>query len=313
MQGSAARQFTPLHVQIEGYERQREAEEERRQLADSVSLDDLAIFNPAIYIGKQPPRREWMVENCFLKGTVALVSGDGGIGKSLLMQQLLTCAATENRWLGKEVMPGRGLMLACEDDVDELWRRQVAINRHLGVDMSDLARGDQDRALRLQVWPRTGQDNALMYLERSTWRMTPTDLLKRIQARCIRDAITYLVIDTATQTFRGNQNDETQVMDYITELRQLALRIQGVVIVTKHPSMSGRALGTGESGNVSWRNSVRSMFYMHKDKGTGQLLFEGRKSNYGPQDQKTAIKWREGVYVVDEPELPGYGDAYWQS
>lgn len=312
MKGSAVRQIAPLRDRIEAYERQREADEERRQLADWLSLDDLSIFNPALYIDKEPPRREWMVENCFVKSTVALVSGDGGIGKSLLMQQLLTCAATENRWLGKTVVPGRGLMLACEDDMDELWRRQVAINRHLGIDMRDLVEGDLEPCRRLQIWPRTGQDNALMYLERSTWRMTGTDFLKRVQLRCLRDRITYLVIDTATQTFRGNQNDETQVMDYITELRRLALRIQGVVIVTKHPSMSGRALGTGESGNVSWRNSVRSMFYLHRDKA-GQLVFEGRKSNYGPQNQKTAIKWREGVYVLDEPELTGYGDAYWQA
>lgn len=31
---------------------------------------------------REPPAREWMVEGCFAKGTVGMVSGDGGIGKS---------------------------------------------------------------------------------------------------------------------------------------------------------------------------------------------------------------------------------------
>lgn len=225
---------------------------------------------------------------------------------SLLMQQLATCAVVGEPWLGKMLTPGRALVMACEDDHDELWRRQDAINRHLNISMWNLV-DDQERPS-LQLWARVGQDNSLMYLDRASWKMAPTEMLERIRRRCMRDKIKYLIIDTATQTFRGNQNDEVQVMDYITELRRLAVAMQGVVLVTKHPSMSGRALGTGESGNTAWSNSVRARFYLHKDK-SGQLVWEGMKANYAGKGEPLPLRWQDGVYIVDKPE-PDYGGRW---
>lgn len=252
--------------------------------------------------GREPPRREWMVEDCFPRGSVALVSGDGGIGKSLLMQSLCTCAALGRPWLGMTTQPGRAVYVACEDDHDELWRRQVAINRALGnVEMDDLMEAG------LALKPRVGQDNAVMRFERQSWAMTQTGLWGSIVRYCRDNGAQYLVLDTATQTFRGNQNDEQQVMDYISMLRRLAIQIQGIVIITKHPSMAGRALGTGESGNVAWNNGVRARLYLSYDKG-GDLWLRGMKSNYGKKLEKIALAWRHGI--IDRVEAPLPIDYY---
>lgn len=265
----------------------------------------LDVINPGIWQGKEPPRRDWMVENCFLRGTVAMLAGDGGKGKSLLMQQLCTCAALGREWLGMTLKPGRALLLACEDDQDELWRRQEAINRSLGVEMADV--GDAGLGLK----PCVGQDNALVYFDRREWKIKPTELFFTVFAAMKRTGAQYLVIDTATQTFRGNQNDETQVMDYITVLRRLAMHIQGVVILTKHPSMAGRASGSGESGNVAWQNSVRARLYLHDDKD--QLVLKTMKSNYAASGGKIPLRWEAGVFVRDDPVLPAspYPDRDW--
>lgn len=239
---------------------------------------------------RDPPRREWLVEGCFLKGTVALIAGDGGIGKSLLCQQLATSAVLGKPWLGLSLTAGRALHLACEDDGDELHRRQYAINGALGVSMEDVIEAG------INLIPRVAQDNALMAFDRAKWRMVRTSLMDRLVARCRSEGIQYVVIDTATQTFRGNQNDEIQVADYITELRRLAILIQGVVVITKHPSMAGRALGTGESGNVAWHNSVRSRLYLYEDKGLG-LVLSGMKNNYGRKLEPVPLKWEHGCFV----------------
>src|SRR3990167_2588327 len=122
---------------------------------------------------RQPPARDWMVEGCFLKGTVGLVAGDGGIGKSLLMQQLATAAVLGRPWLGMALKPGRALYLGCEDDGDEIHRRQWSINESLGAEMADVLDAGLD------LIPRVGCDNVLMRLERSTWRMTRTSLMDR--------------------------------------------------------------------------------------------------------------------------------------
>jgi RecA-family ATPase len=252
------------------------------------------VLSPGIWQGREPPARDWLVEGAFLRGTVALVAGDGGIGKSLLMQQLCSCAALGRPWLGLAVKPGRALHLSCEDDKDELWRRQHAICRHLDTDMADLGDGG------LYLAPRVGQDNALAAFSRSEWRLRPTPLFERLTRWCRAAGVQYVVVDTATHTFRGNQNDETQVVDFISELRRLAIAIQGVVVVTKHPSMSGRALGTGESGNVAWNNSVRSRLYVYENKA-GEVTLAGVKSNYGRKLEKIPLRWDRGVLVRDEP------------
>lgn len=242
---------------------------------------------------QEPPRREWLIEKCFTKGSVALVAGDGGIGKSLLLQQMLTAACLGLPWLGLQTAPGRGLFFACEDDDDELRRRERSICRALNRDVEDVLEGGLD------IFGRVSRDNVLSRLDRKSWSMEPTELFARV-AKYARDhGVTYIVIDTATQTFAGNQNDEQQVSQFINQMRQLAILIQGVVILTKHPSLSGRASGTGESGNTAWHNSVRSRLYLHNHKTKG-LVLESRKSNYSRSDLSIPLKWESGAYKVCE-------------
>lgn len=261
--------------------------------------DDFAEIPHSRWL-REPAERDWMVEGCFLAGTVGLVAGDGGIGKSLLMQMLCTCAVVGRPWLGLTVKPGRALYMACEDDFDELHRRQRAINRSLGVSEEDLLEGGLERH------PRVGRDNALVAFDRKEWRLRRTFLMDRLVTLCRRLGIQYVVIDTATATFRGNQNDEIQVNDYITELRRLAIALQGVVIITKHPSMSGRALGTGESGNVAWNNSVRARLYLREDRAG--LALAGMKSNYSRKLEAIPLRWAGGVFERIVPETRDYSE-----
>lgn len=220
---------------------------------------------------------------------------------SLLCQQLATSAVLGRPWLGISLKPGRALYLACEDDGDELHRRQCAVNRDLGYEMADVLDAG------LELIPRVGQDNAIMAFDRPTWRMKRTSLMDKLVFRCREEGVQYVVIDTATQTFRGNQNDETQVADYITELRRLAIAIQGVVVLTKHPSMAGRALGTGESGNVAWHNSVRSRLYLHEHKTLG-LVLSGMKANYSRKLDPVPLVWERGVFRRVETQARDYSE-----
>ena len=264
-----------------------------------ATRDDQVREIPASRLLREPPRRNWMVENVFLRSTVAMITGDGGKGKSLLMQQLCTSAVMGFDWLGMKLQRGKALFFACEDDGDELHRRQWSINQALGCSMEDVCEAG------LELVPRVGQDNALMTLERKSWRMRKSDsgLLDGLVKRCATHGIQYLIIDTATKTFRGNQNDDTMVDDYITEFRKIAVMMQGIVIFTKHPSMNGRALGTGESGSVAWVNSVRAYLYLHAEKPDG-LVLEGRKANYGPNAPKIPLRWDRGVFNVAEAAPP---------
>ncbi len=84
------------------------------------------------------PERRWLVRDWIPQGQVTLLGGDGGVGKSLLAQQLMTALALGRDWLGLPVMPRKVFGLFCEDDEDELHRRQELINVHYECSFADL-------------------------------------------------------------------------------------------------------------------------------------------------------------------------------
>ena len=86
--------------------------------------------------GQPVPSRRWLVEGMIPIRNVTMFGGDGGLGKSLLAQQLLTCVAIGKPWLGLPTQAGRALGVFCEDDCDELHIRQADINSHYGCDFS---------------------------------------------------------------------------------------------------------------------------------------------------------------------------------
>lgn len=262
------------------------------------------VINPSRWEGRKAPSIEWMVEGVAMKGTVVMISGDGGKGKSLLMQQLCASAAIGHDWLGMRVSGGRALMLSCEDDETELWRRQERINMDLLCSMTDVCEGG------MILMDRVGQDNALVSFNRAKWALEQTRFFDWLWGFCEREGVQYVVIDTATQTYGGNQNDEIQVMFYISLLRRLAIRIQGCVFITKHPSLTGRSTGTGESGSVTWQNSVRSRLYLHEE-SEGSLVLKTMKSNYGPHGGKIPLRWENGV-LVREPDVEMQYSRRWE-
>lgn len=262
-------------------------------------MQPFEAFSPAIWHNLKAPPYDWIVENCFLRGTVALLSGDGGLGKSLLMQQLCTASAIGARWLDLETKPCKSLFMACEDDRDELHRRQESINRHYGCASGDLADT-------LYV-SRAGMENILMEFRRNDDKGQQTPLFDQL-AHCMREhGAEIVVIDTLSDVFAGNEIMRVHARRFVTALRRLALEMQGVVILTSHPSNTGMSTGTGISGSTAWRNSIRSMLYLTKPRrseqdgdeseDTNERLLKTTKSNHGPHGGKIALRWEEGVFL----------------
>jgi hypothetical protein len=90
------------------------------------------------YIGREPPAIRWIIPH-WLGWSPTLLAGRGGIGKSLLAQQIGTALACGlPTWSDALVEPLRVLYWACEDDSEHLWRRQDCICRHHGISMDAL-------------------------------------------------------------------------------------------------------------------------------------------------------------------------------
>lgn len=270
--------------------------------ANQRRLAPFEAFSPIEWQGRTPPALDWMVENCVLRGTVCMLSGDGGLGKSLLMQQLLTCAALGQDWLGMKVAQCRGLGFFCEDDKDELWRRQQSINTLYGTEMGDLE----------DVWmmSRVGAENVLMEFDRRDDTPKPTPIFAQLRQKVLDVGAQLIVLDTLADVFAGNEIIRNQVRRFVSALRKLALETNGAVILTAHPSLAGLNSGSGISGSTAWNNSVRSRLYLTKPKpkngeedDDGDIrLLKTMKSNQSKSGGQIEIRWEHGAFVrVDAP------------
>ena len=92
------------------------------------SISRLRITDPTQFQDRPIPPRRWVVPDWIPWGYVTGLYGPGSTGKTLLAQQLMTAAAVNKPWVGLGVAPIRTLAVFCEDDDDELQRRQGDIN-----------------------------------------------------------------------------------------------------------------------------------------------------------------------------------------
>jgi hypothetical protein len=86
----------------------------------------------------RPPGRLWIAQDWVPIGVTTALYADGGIGKTLLALQLQCSTAATIPWCGLATMQCRSLGLYCEDDADELHRRQLDICDAAGITPSEL-------------------------------------------------------------------------------------------------------------------------------------------------------------------------------
>nr|WP_295834778.1 AAA family ATPase [uncultured Azospirillum sp.] len=267
-------------------------------------IEPFEIVYPSQWAGQKAPPRDWVIDGAALRGTVCLFSGDSGLGKSLLMQQLLTCAALGLPWLGMTVDPCKTYGMFCEDPIDELQRRQEDINRYLGVDAGDLE-------LRMAMTSRVGKDNALMRFNRRSDQGETTPLYDQLRTHVLDQGAQIVVVDTAAQVFDGVEINRGQVTMFVNALARIAMEINGTVILTSHPSTQGMQSGTGTSGSTAWKATVRCHMYLKRPKGWDEedeeqaddRVLKTMKSNYGKAGAGVKLRWVEGVFTpMDTPQ-----------
>ena len=87
------------------------------------------------------PPRQWAVADRIPLRQPTLLSGEGAIGKTILLLQLSVAHVLGRDWLGTMPEPGPVLYLGAEDDTDELHRRLADITAHYRARFSDLKDG----------------------------------------------------------------------------------------------------------------------------------------------------------------------------
>ncbi|AGI71748.1 putative P-loop containing nucleotide triphosphate hydrolase superfamily protein [Octadecabacter arcticus 238] len=258
------------------------------------------FFPASVFAESDPAPREWLVPDLIPSGTVTLLGGDGGTGKSLLALQLAVSVATDRAWLGLGVGSGAALFISAEDDQDELHRRVVDIAQAEALSLHDLGK--------LTIRSLAGEDALLANLNPSTGALATTSLYKEVEDQAQASQPRLIVLDTLADLFPGNENDRAQARQFIGMLRGLAIRHQCAVVLLQHPSLSGMNSGSGTSGSTGWNNSVRSRLYLERVKeGNYETdpdvrTLSTKKANYSRSGGQVSIKWMAGVFVAEQAE-----------
>lgn len=258
------------------------------------------FFTAASLEGEDVPDRHWLVRDLIPSGTVTLLGGDGGTGKSLLALQLACSVAAGSHWLGRAVAGGNAVYVSAEDDEQELHRRLASIVGGYGIGFADLDS--------LTIRSLAGEDALLAVLDRTTGALTPTPLFHELDRHLAQETPALVVLDTLADLFPGNENDRAQARHFIGHLRGLAIKHGCAIVLLAHPSLSGLTSGSGTSGSTAWNNSVRSRLYLERVISEGSednpdaRVLTSKKANYGRIGDEIAMTWRDGVFVVDEAE-----------
>lgn len=255
------------------------------EYADFCTLDD----NP-------PPVRQWAIEDWLPLGSVTALFGGGGIGKSLLSQQIQTHVANGIPIFGKSVRMGPVLGFHCEDDNDELRRRQRAILASLGRSPTYSSDG-------LHIAGRAGLDNCLLTFGRDRLPV-PTALHDLIERECARVRPVLLVLDNIAQLFAGGENDRYEVTTFCNVLAGIANRHDCAVLLLGHVA---KAEGSEFSGSTAWEAAVRTRLWLER-RGDGLIELHRRKANYAGRDS-VVLEYQHGALVEINQAVNGAAES----
>ncbi len=119
-----------------------------------------------------------------------------------------------------------------------------------------------------------------------------------------------VALDSLHDIFAGEENRRVQARQFVQGLREIGREIDGAVVLTAHPSLTGLNTGSGMSGSTAWNNAVRSRLYLTEtdEQADGaERVLKSKKSNYGPKGGEIRLRWNAGVYeaITEEPGMLG--------
>ncbi len=280
-----------------------------RAAPSAPSGPNWTLTRPTALQGVPVPRREFIVDQWLAPGHTTILYGDGGLGKSLLSQQLAAACAVGATWCGLPVTRCRALILACEDDEAELHRRQTSINAAMGVSFTDL----DDMAWMSGV----GEDNTLVTFDRDD-RMALTPAFARLEHEVRQFRPRLIVCDTAADTFGGDEVRRRQVRQFVgAALGKLAKEYDAAVLLNAHPSRSGMSRGGDlDGGSTAWSNTARARWSLTRPEGKpgevdpDERILARRKANYASIGDTVRVRWQAGAFV---PVMALTGEAWLQA
>ena len=262
--------------------------------AKQEPVGGLELIDVGQWEGQPIPERDWVVPGWILPRAVNLIAGAGGTGKSLLIQQWLSAIALGDLFMGvRGVAPVPVLYVNCEDDVEELQRRQAAIAKAFNRRMGSYAG-------QVHLVARLGMDNPLGVIG-DDGKFKPSQFYADIRDAALQTGAKVIALDNAMQLYVGNLNDPREVTVFCNALSRLALDCDAAVVLAGHVAKSQ---GSEFAGTMAWENAVRMRLFLKREidehgeeiEDSDRRILTRGKANNARKGERLSMIWHEGAF-----------------
>ena len=285
--------------------------EERRGITNALAdaTERLRETTPHLHpltwamIGEPQPR-QWLIDRWLPAGSVALLTGEGGAGKSRLALQLAAGIAANrtspDSWIAGKAAPKLGAAVpegglpvvyaTWEDRAEEMARRLSQISGE-PAQWCNPSLLDSLKILDLAgygpLWTAPGRYDAPAL----------TQLGRALRNVVEEEQSGLLILDSLAAVYGANENDRGQVRDFMASWDAWATAAGCTVLIIGHPPKSA----AGYSGSTDWHSAARARWEISKEplqsapRGNRQEPTHWRlamvKSNYGPEPPMLCLDW----------------------
>ncbi|RZO83996.1 MAG: AAA family ATPase [Oceanococcus sp.] len=229
---------------------------------------------------------DWLINGFIERGTLALIYGPPGCGKSLLAIEMACCVATGSRWFDQPTKEGAVIYIAGEGH-SGLTRRVGAWELHHGVSLSS-------RPIKFSSSAVSLRDSAEV-----------DDLSSQIRQFSEASAVPpkLIIVDTLARNFgEGNENDAADMGEFVQCVdRQLRQAWDAAVLIIHH---CGKDPSKGARGSTALMGAVDAAFSVdRKPSGTVRMACHKMKDSEPPEPLTFAIEGVDIPVAGDDGEL----------
>jgi hypothetical protein len=220
-----------------------------QQLRQPPNLQHAALHWAEKALLPQPPV-DWVIEDLISAGSVVVISGEGGIGKTYVVMDMALSVALGEQWLGFKTRQGVALFVDEESGPRRIARR-----------IAEILRGhDAQRKVPMAYVSLVGFD-----LRDPISTNALRELIQSIGARLVAlDALADIMLG-------GDENSVTDIQTVFHNLRQIAETTQSAILVIHHTNKRG-----GYRGSTAIKGAADLMLMMQSD--GDDILFQSEKT-----------------------------------
>ncbi|PWH18184.1 MAG: hypothetical protein DDG60_00755 [Anaerolineae bacterium] len=221
-------------------------------------LPPLKTVDAALILKTEYPPIDWIVPEYLAPGLTFLV-GKPKVGKSWLALQLANSVLTGGKMFGKDVKPGRVLILALEDNERRLNDRMKKQNWNVSPGSVDFMMSDafMDQITALNAG---GGKRLLKFIEKNRYRV--------------------VIVDTFSRAIQGDQLDAGEMTEAIGPLQQYALNKGVALVIIDHMPKNAPTQNPIDHiyGSVGKAGVTDSLWGLYKEQGRAgaKLAITGR-------------------------------------